>query len=129
MNVLVTNPVIKLIIVDDHKILKEGVKTILSLYKDIKVIADAENGMQLLKILTQCEPDIILLDLQMPVMDGLATLPEIRKTYPNIKIIIFTMHNDQPVMSRLLKMGAHSYLLKDSDSYTIYSTIKACYQM
>jgi DNA-binding NarL/FixJ family response regulator len=127
MKSLLPEGVIKIAIADDHKILKEGIKTVLSFYKDIQVIADADNGKQLLNILLQTEPDVILLDLQMPVMDGITTLPEIRKKYPNIKVIILSMHNDVLIISKLLKSGAHSYLLKDSDPFTIYSTIKSCY--
>ncbi len=120
--------IIKIAIADDHKILIEGIKTVLSYYKDVKVIAEADNGKQLLNILLKAELDIILLDLQMPVMDGITVLPEIRRMYPDIKVIIFSMHNDGPTISQLLKIGAHSYLLKDSDPSTIYATIKSCYQ-
>ena len=122
------NEVIKIAIADDHKILKEGIKTVLSFYNDIKVIAEADNGKQLLSILLQTEPDVILLDLQMPVMDGITTLPEIKKLYPNIKVIILSMHNDVLIITKLLKSGAHSYLMKDSDPSTIYATIKSCYK-
>src|ERR1700712_2233421 len=127
MKAYLPREIIKIAIADDHKILKEGIKTVLSFYKDVEVIAEAENGKQLLNILLQIEPDVILLDLQMPVMDGITTLPEIRKNYPNIKVIILSMHNDVLIISKLLKNGAHSYLLKDSDPSTIYSTIKSCY--
>jgi DNA-binding NarL/FixJ family response regulator len=119
--------IITIAIADDHKILKEGIKTVLSFYEDIKVVADADNGRQLLNILVQVEPDVILLDLQMPIMDGITTLPKILKLYPRIKVIILSMHNDVTMISKLLKFGAHSYLLKDSDPSTIYSTIKSCY--
>jgi len=119
--------VIRVAIADDHKILKEGIRTVLSFYKDIKIIAEADNGRHLLNILLQIQPDVILLDLQMPVMDGITTLPELRKNYPHIKVIILSMHNDVMIISKLLKSGAHSYLLKDSDPSTIYATIKACY--
>ncbi len=124
---LLPNHVIRIAIADDHKILKEGLRTVLSFYKDIKIIAEADNGKHLLDILLQMEPDVILLDLQMPVMDGITALSEIRKKYPGIKVIILSMHNDKLIISKLLKIGAHSYLLKDSDPSTIYSTIKSCY--
>ncbi len=126
MKAYLRSEVIKIAIADDHKILKEGIKRVLSFYKDIKVIADADNGKHLLNILLEIEPDVILLDLQMPVMDGITVLPEIRKKYPNIKVIILSMHNDVLIISKLLKIGAHSYLLKDSDPSTIYATIKSC---
>lgn len=128
MKACLTRHIIKIALVDDHKILKEGIKRVLSFYEDVEVIAEADNGKQLLNILLQTKPDVILLDLQMPVMDGITTLPEIRRMYPHIKVIIFSMHNDGPIIAKLLKIGAHSYLLKDSDPSTIYATIKSCYQ-
>jgi DNA-binding NarL/FixJ family response regulator len=70
---------IKVVIADDHVLFRAGVKTALSAHKDIKMIAEADNGMQLLTILKHINPDVILLDIQMPIMDGIATLPEIKK--------------------------------------------------
>lgn len=120
--------IIKIAIADDHKILKEGIKTVLSYYSDVKVIAEADNGRQLLNLLQQTAPDVVLLDIQMPVMDGITTLPKIRKLYPGIKVIILSIHNDVVIITKLLQSGAHSYLMKDSDPSTIYSTIKSCYR-
>jgi len=71
---------------------------------------------------------VILLDIQMPIMDGIATLPEIRKLYPHVKVIILSMHNDHSMISKLMEIGANSYLTKNSDSETIYSAIKTCYE-
>jgi DNA-binding NarL/FixJ family response regulator len=82
----------------------------------------------LLNLLRHLEPDVVLLDIQMPIMDGIATLPEIRKLYPNIKVIILSMHNDHSMISKLMEIGANSYLTKNSDSETIYSAIKTCYE-
>jgi DNA-binding NarL/FixJ family response regulator len=117
---------ITIALVDDHSLIKKCIKLVLSFYTDIHVIADAENGKQLLNLLVGTRPDVILLDLQMPVMDGVATLPELKKLYPDIKVIIFSMHNDSETVSKLLASGAHSYLQKDSDPETIYSTIRSC---
>ena len=123
-----SQPPIKIALVDDHSLIKKGIKLVLSFYSDIEVIGDADNGKQLLSMLTLAQPDVILLDLQMPVMDGVTTLPQLRKLYPGIKVIIFSMHNDTETVSKLLEGGAHSYLQKDSDPETIYSTIKSCYK-
>jgi DNA-binding NarL/FixJ family response regulator len=122
-----SQPPIKIALVDDHSLIKKGIKIVLSFYSDIEVIGDADNGKQLLSMLALAQPDVILLDLQMPVMDGVTTLPQLRKLYPGIKVIIFSMHNDTETVSKLLGSGAHSYLQKDSDPETIYSAIKSCY--
>jgi len=119
---------IKVAIADDHALFRAGVKTALAVRKDIEMIAEADNGMQLLNLLKHIEPDVILLDIQMPLMDGVTTLPEIRKLYPDIKVIILSMHNDHSMISKLMAAGANSYLTKNSDSETIYQAIKTCFE-
>lgn len=120
--------IIRVAIADDHALFRTGVRTALSEKKDIELIAEADNGMQLLNQLKHIEPDVILLDIQMPVMDGIATLPEIRKLYPSVKVIILSMYNDHSMISKLMEIGANSYLTKNSDSETIYEAIKTCYE-
>ncbi|HTQ66342.1 MAG TPA: response regulator transcription factor [Puia sp.] len=122
------NKVIKVVIADDHALFRAGVKTALSIKKDVELIAEADNGMQLLNLLKHIEPDVVLLDIQMPIMDGITTLPEIRKLYPKIKVIILSMHNDHSMISKLMEIGANSYLTKNSDSENIYNAIKTCYE-
>jgi DNA-binding NarL/FixJ family response regulator len=119
---------IKVAIADDHALFRAGVKTALSVKKDVELIAEADNGMQLLNLLRHIEPDVILLDIQMPIMDGIQTLPEIRKIRPEAKVIILSMHNDHSMISKLMEIGANSYLTKNSDSETIYEAIKTCYE-
>jgi DNA-binding NarL/FixJ family response regulator len=123
-----TANMINLAIADDHVLYRAGVKTALSQKKDIKVIAEADNGMQLLNLLKHIQPDVILLDIQMPIMDGINTLPEIKKLYPNIKVIMLTMHDDHSMIAKLMELGANSYLTKNSDSEVIYEAIKTCYE-
>lgn len=119
---------IKVAIADDHALFRAGVKTALSVKKDVDLVAEADNGMQLLNLLKHIEPDVILLDIQMPIMDGITTLPEIRRLYPQIKVIILSMHNDHSMISKLMEIGANSYLTKNSDSETIYQAIKTCFE-
>lgn len=119
---------IKVLIADDHVLYRAGVKTALSTKKDIKVIAEADNGMHLLNMLKIIQPDVILLDIQMPVMDGIGALPEIKKNWPHIKVIMLTMMDDHSMITRLMELGANSYLSKTSDSEIIYEAIKTCYE-
>ena len=119
---------IKVAIADDHALFRTGVKTSLSAKSDIQMVAEAENGMRLLNLLKHVKPDVILLDIQMPIMDGLATLPEIKKLYPDVRVIMLSMHNDHSVISRMMEIGANSYLTKDSDAEVIYQAIKSCYE-
>ena len=119
---------IKVLIADDHILYRAGVKTALSSKKDIKIIAEADNGMHLINMLKMIEPDVILLDIQMPVMDGIGALPEIKKNYPHIKVIMLTMMDDHSMITKLMELGANSYLSKTSDSEIIYEAIKTCYE-
>jgi DNA-binding NarL/FixJ family response regulator len=125
---LETGRVINIIIADDHVLYRAGVKTALLSKRDIKVIAEADNGAHLLALLKAIKPDVILLDIQMPIMDGIATLAEIKKLYPDIKVIMLTMMDDHSMITKLMELGANSYLTKTSDSEIIYEAIKTCYE-
>ena len=123
-----SNTVINVIIAMTMCFTGQELKAALSSKKDIKVIAEADNGSHLLNLLKAIQPDVILLDIQMPIMDGIATLPELKKLYPNIKIIMLTMMDDQSMITKLMELGANSYLTKTSDSEIIYEAIKTCYE-
>ena len=122
-----TGEPIKVIIADDHILYRAGVKAFLSQKTDIKVIAEADNGMHLINLLKSMPADVILLDIQMPVMDGIQALPEIRKVCPGAKVIMLTMVEDHSMITKLMEIGANSYLTKTSDSEIIYEAIKTCY--
>ena len=119
---------INVIIADDHVLYRAGVKTALSSKKDIKIIAEADNGSHLLLLLKSIQPDVILLDIQMPIMDGIATLAEVKKMYPLIKVVMLTMMDDHSMITKLMELGANSYLTKTSDSEVIYEAIKTCHE-
>ena len=119
-----SNTVVRVAIADDHTIFRTGVKTALSSRKDIQMVAEAENGMQLLNLLKHIQPDVVLLDIMMPVMDGFATLPEIKRLYPNVKVIMLSMNNDHSIISRMMEVGANSYLTKEAGAEGIYEAIR-----
>ena len=114
---------IKVGIVDDHALFKVGIKVALSLFKDIEVIIEAEDGSDLLHQLQSIQPDVILLDLQMPKMDGVTALPILKKKYPSIKIIILSIYDDDSLISKTLEMGACSYVSKTADPGYMYDMI------
>ena len=120
--------VINVIITDDHVLYRTAVKAALSSKKDIKIIAEADNGSHLLDLLKTLQPDVILLDIQMPVMDGITTLPEVKKLYPDIRVIMLTMVDHQSLITKLMELGADRYLIKTSGSEVIYEAIKTCYE-
>ena len=123
-----TNSVIKVAIADDHALFRTGVKTSLQLRRDIQMVAEAENGMQLMNLLRHIQPDVVLLDISMPIMDGLTALPEIKRLYPNIKVIMLSMHNEHSVISQMMEIGANSYLTKESGADMIYEAIRGVYE-
>jgi DNA-binding NarL/FixJ family response regulator len=120
--------VIRVAIADDHILFRAGVKTALSMQRDIQIVAEADNGMQLLNLLKHITPDVILLDIQMPIMDGISTLPEIKRQYPDVKVVMLTMHNDHSMITRLFELGANGYLTKNSDSDVIYDAVKTVFE-
>jgi DNA-binding NarL/FixJ family response regulator len=120
--------IINVAITDDHVLFRQWVKTSKGMKKEIKIMFEADNGMQLLNTLKHMQPDVILLDVSMPIMDGIATLPEVKKLYPHIKVIMLTMHDESTMIAKLMELGANSYLTKNSDSELIYEAIKTCHE-
>ncbi len=122
------NKPIRVIIADDHVLYRAGVRAALSQKTDVQIIAEADNGMHLINMLKSIDTDVILLDIQMPIMDGIQALPEIKKLCPHAKIIMLTMMDDHSMITKLMEIGANSYLSKTSDSEIIYEAIKTCYK-
>jgi DNA-binding NarL/FixJ family response regulator len=109
---------ISIFIVDDQTIIRHGLKSLLEIQADLTVVGDAANGQEALKAIASLQqsqlPDVILLDVRMPVMDGVATTIELKKHYPEIKILILTTFDDDEYISQAMNYGAKGYLLKDS---------------
>jgi len=117
---------IKVIICDDHFFYRQGVKTWLETKEDIDIIGESEDGLKLIKQLKHIQPDVILLDINMPVMDGSAALAEIKKSYPHIKVVMLTMNDSKQMVLEMLKLGADGYLTKNDDCEEIYNAIVTC---
>jgi DNA-binding NarL/FixJ family response regulator len=122
----IKNDTIKVIICDDHFFYRQGVKTWLETKEDIDVIGESEDGLKLIKQLKHIQPDVILLDINMPVMDGSAALAEIKKSYPHIKVVMLTMNDSKQMVLEMLKLGADGYLTKNDDCEEIYNAIVTC---
>ncbi len=114
-------------IADDQPIIRDGLKMILSLCNDMEVVATARDGEEAISVSGSNDIDVILMDIRMPKMDGVAATKLIKEKYPNIKIIILTTFNDDEFIFEALKNGASSYLLKDMSSEEILNTIKVIY--
>jgi DNA-binding NarL/FixJ family response regulator len=119
---------IKLLIADDHNVLINGLKLILAVRKDFKVIAVANNGAEVIDLVKNERPDVILLDINMPVLNGYQTLKIIESDYPEIKVIILSMLNDKRNVLNMLEAGAKGFLFKDTDDKNLFMAIDYVYQ-
>ena len=119
---------IKIAIADDHAGFKQGIETVLNFSPDMKLIVKADHGADLLRLIKGNMPDVVLLDLQMPVLDGFATLPQIKNLYPGIKVIILTLNAEASEVANAFHLGADAYLLKTSDPEMITKTIRQCFE-
>jgi DNA-binding NarL/FixJ family response regulator len=107
--------IIKVGIADDHKIFRKGVILSLKPYHNIQFVLEAENGEELIQGVATAKPDIILMDLKMPVKDGIETTKYLNKHFPEIRILILTMYEDERFVGHLMDSGANGYLLKSTD--------------
>jgi len=110
-----TPETIKVAIADDHKIFRKGVILSLKIYHNINFILEAENGEELIKGIEKEQPDIVLMDLKMPVKDGIETTKYLNKHYPQVRILILTMFEDERFVGHLMDSGANGYLLKSTE--------------
>ena len=116
---------IKLLIADDHLIIRQGLRLILETETDFELIGEASDGNEALAFCKELNPDVVLMDLRMPNMDGLTTIEKLRVEVPEVAVVILTTFNEDELMLRGLQAGARGYLLKDTDRSTLFDTIRA----
>jgi len=119
---------IKIAIADDYKIFREGLKVGLSADDSLEVMLEADNGEDLLKALETATPDIILMDLKMPIMDGMEATKEVRKKFPSIKVLVVSMYEDDKFIIHLMENGANGYLLKNAEPDEIRRSIYSVHE-
>jgi DNA-binding NarL/FixJ family response regulator len=117
---------IKVAIADDHKIFRDGIRMSLKDREYLRILWEAEDGKDLMHKLKLKEPDILLMDIRMPEIDGINAIGLIRKEYESIKIIVLTMYDDQEMITKMMEMGANAYLTKTTDPDEIYQAILTC---
>jgi DNA-binding NarL/FixJ family response regulator len=116
---------IKLMLVDDHAVLRDGLKNIISMEEDIQVVAEAESGIEALKKLEEGLPDVILMDINIPNKNGIEITGMIKRDYPQVKILILTMHDHDEYFMSAIREGADGYLLKDAPSGHVVDAIRS----
>ncbi|WP_333638238.1 response regulator transcription factor [Tissierella praeacuta] len=119
---------IKVLIVDDQSLIREGLNMMLSLYDTIFIVDEATNGKEAIEILGREEIDLILMDIRMPVMDGVEATKQVKENYPNTKVLILTTFNEDEYIFEGLKSGADGYLLKDISSKELVKAIETVYR-
>lgn len=119
---------IRVLIADDHKMVREGLRRILEFDGEIQVIDEADNGEECINKIRSSKPDIVLLDINMPVMNGIEALQEIRKKKLKTKVIILTVHNEIEYLLRAVDIGIDGYILKDSDAHELIRAVTSVYE-
>ena len=116
---------IKILIADDHLIIRQGLRLILETESDFELVGEASDGAEALSLCQDLKPDVVLMDLRMPNMDGLTAIEKLHKEQAEIAVVILTTFNEDKLMFRGLQAGAAGYLLKDTDRSTLFATIRA----
>ena len=104
----------RIILADDHAILRDGIRALLSAEPDLEVVGEANNGAEVLAMLETTPADVVLMDVQMPVLDGFATMPELRERFPEVRVLVLTMLDHENYVARMLEAGALGYVLKNA---------------
>lgn len=117
--------IIRILIVDDQGLFREGLRTLLSVQPEYEVVAEAGNGVEAIQSVIEYKPDIVLMDLRMPIMDGVVATRKLHDDFPAIKVIVLTTFDDDENVFEGLRAGAVGYLLKDVSSHKLFEAINA----
>lgn len=119
---------IRVLLVDDHPLVLDGIRSRLELDEDMEVIGEAANGEEALELAKRYKPEIVLMDINMPVMNGIEAAERFSEELPDIKLLMLSMHDSREYITKVLKAGAKGYILKDVSSSEMVSAIKSVYQ-
>jgi DNA-binding NarL/FixJ family response regulator len=118
-------PMITILLVDDQNLIRQGLKALLELEADLQVVGEAENGQIAIECVAKLQPNVVLMDIRMPIMDGVTATKEICQQFPNVHILVLTTFDDDTYVATAIKYGAKGYLLKDTPSEEIAAAIRA----
>jgi two-component system, NarL family, response regulator YdfI len=116
---------IRILVADDHMIIRQGLRLILETQDGFELVGEAADGAEAVRLCTELKPDVVLMDLRMPGMDGLTAIERLHNEQPDVAVVILTTFNEDDLMMRGLRVGAKGYLLKDTDRETLFNTIRA----
>jgi NarL family two-component system response regulator YdfI len=116
---------IRVLIADDHMVVREGLRTILEAAPDLELVGEASDGAEAVQLAGGLSPDVVLMDLRMPGVDGIEAIRQIKELYPAVEVVILTTYDDDAYIVRGLRAGARGYLLKDTGRNVLFDTIRA----
>ncbi|MFC0212916.1 response regulator [Paenibacillus chartarius] len=121
-----TNPKkVNIILADDHQLFREGLKRIINMESDMEVIAECGDGIQVIELCNQYMPDVVLMDINMPIENGVVATERLKTIFPDIKVIILSIHDDESYVFETLRKGASGYLLKDMEAESLVNAIRS----
>jgi DNA-binding NarL/FixJ family response regulator len=121
----VTTPITRVVLADDHTLVRSGIRRILEAHPGFEVVGEAADGVEALALVRETVPDVIVLDLNMPGSGGLDALPALKLAQPSLKVVVLSMHAGREYVSRAMKGGADAYLLKDSAVQDLVAAVEA----
>lgn len=119
---------IRVLVADDHPVVRKGLQSCLAKHEQLKVVGEAEDGTQALQRARELQPDVVLTDISMPRLDGLAVTESLRKELPGTKVIVLTVHSNRDFILRIIKAGAHGYVSKEAPTETLVRAIETVHQ-
>lgn len=119
---------IRVVVVDDHAVVRRGLRGLLEIVEDMEVVGEAADGAEAVRVVEACRPDVVLMDIVMPVMDGIAAIGEIKSRDPRIEIVALTSFVEEQKVVAALEAGATSYLLKDADERDVLDAVRAAHR-
>ncbi|QNK58347.1 response regulator transcription factor [Paenibacillus sp. PAMC21692] len=119
---------IKILLADDHQLFREGLKRILNMENDIEVIGECGDGIQVMEFCNHTIPEIVLMDINMPIETGVVTTERLKSMFPDVKVIILSIHDDESYVFETLRKGATGYLLKDMEAESLINAIRSVQQ-
>lgn len=124
MSAVMETSEVKLVLADDHALFREGLKRILNMEEDFHVIGECSNGIHAIELCNDLRPDVVLMDINMPVQNGVVSTEQIREIFPQMKVIILSIHDDESYVFETLRKGASGYLLKDMEASELINAIR-----
>lgn len=119
---------IRVLLADDHTILRDGIRALLEDQEDIEVVGEAEDGQAAVRMTSQLKPDVVVMDIAMPILNGLEATRQIQRDQPRIRVLILTMHENEEYIRQVLAAGALGYVLKDAAARDLIGAIRTVYQ-